>query len=225
MPTASAALPLRQKILAWHLCNAALAGRDIFYDQRYAHSLEMREVLEEIVPHAGAVDAGTLGEIVRYTKLFWINSGPFNNLTARKFVPALLAACVSRGGARGCRHRRTLPAAATANRSTICWAGSSRRSSIASFESVCTSKTPGPGRDILEASANNLHQGVRMADLEGFEERYALNSRLVRHGDELVEEVYRIGGRYGKRSPPSSRISRRRSHTQTSLRPRRSPRW
>ena len=40
------ALPLREKILAWHLYNAALAGRDIFYDQRYAHGLEMREVLE-----------------------------------------------------------------------------------------------------------------------------------------------------------------------------------
>ena len=27
-----------------------------------------------------------LAEIQRYTKLFWINSGPYNNLTARKFV-------------------------------------------------------------------------------------------------------------------------------------------
>ena len=27
-----------------------------------------------------------LGEIRRYTKLFWINSGPYNNVTARKFV-------------------------------------------------------------------------------------------------------------------------------------------
>ena len=37
-----------------------------------------------------------------------------------------------------------------------------------------------------------------MADLDGFEERYPLNSRLVRDGDRLVEEVCRIGGRYGK---------------------------
>ena len=64
------------------------------------------------------------------------------------------------------------------------------------FESVVTSKTPGPGRDILQASANNLYVGVSMADVEGFEERYPLNSRLVRHADTLVEEVYRVGGRY-----------------------------
>ena len=27
-----------------------------------------------------------LAEIRRYTKLFWINSGPHNNMTSRKFV-------------------------------------------------------------------------------------------------------------------------------------------
>ncbi len=33
------ALPLREKALIWHLYQAALAGRDIYYDQRYAHNL------------------------------------------------------------------------------------------------------------------------------------------------------------------------------------------
>ena len=50
-------LPLDQKILAWHLYQAALAGRDIYYDQRYRHALEMREMLEEILTH---VDAGPI---------------------------------------------------------------------------------------------------------------------------------------------------------------------
>ncbi|HXH05338.1 MAG TPA: hypothetical protein VNI83_01990, partial [Vicinamibacterales bacterium] len=55
-----ASLPLREKILIWHLYQAALAGRDIYYDQRYAHSLEMREVLEEILTHPDGVDPATL---------------------------------------------------------------------------------------------------------------------------------------------------------------------
>ena len=80
-------LPLDQKILIWHLYGAALAGRDIFYDQRYAHNLEMRDVLEEILTHASGIEPATRDEIERYTKLFWLNTGPFNNLTARKFVP------------------------------------------------------------------------------------------------------------------------------------------
>jgi dipeptidyl-peptidase-3 len=62
---------------------------------------------------------------------------------------------------------------------------------------MATNKTPGAGRDILETSANNLYDGVRMADLEGFLERYPLNSRLVKTDRGLVEEVYRVGGKYG----------------------------
>src|SRR5438552_2093561 len=81
-------LPLDQKILAWKLYEAALAGRDIYYDQRYRHSLEMREVLEQIIVHADGIEPEVLGAIRRYTKLFWINSGPHNNLTARKFTPS-----------------------------------------------------------------------------------------------------------------------------------------
>ena len=81
-----AALPVKEKTLIWHLYQAAIAGRDIFYDQRYAHTLEMRDVLEAIVTHKAAVDPATFAAIERYTKLFWINSGPYNNLTARKFV-------------------------------------------------------------------------------------------------------------------------------------------
>ena len=99
-------LPLRDKTLIWHLYQAAVAGRDIFYDQRYAHNLAMRDVLEEIITHPENVDPQTLAEIQRYTKLFWINTGPYNNLTARKFVLnttpeafAAAAAAAQKGGA------------------------------------------------------------------------------------------------------------------------------
>src|SRR5579872_6630650 len=68
-------LALREKTLIWHLGQAAIAGRDIFYDQRYAHNLEMRDLLEAIVAHADGVEPETRDEILRYTKLFWINTG------------------------------------------------------------------------------------------------------------------------------------------------------
>ena len=92
-------LTLREKTLVWHLYQAALAGRDIYYDQRYEHNLEMREVLEEIITHPDGVDPETLAAIHTYTKLFWLNTGPFNNLTARKFLvettPAAFGAAVA----------------------------------------------------------------------------------------------------------------------------------
>ena len=39
-----------------------------------------------------------------------------------------------------------------------------------------------------------------MKDLEGIDERYPLNSRLVKRNGTIVEEVYRVGGSYDPRS-------------------------
>ena len=79
-------LSLKEKTLVYHLYCAALAGRDSYYDQRHRHNLGMRRLLEQIVMHPDGIPQDTLTELTRYTKLFWINSGPYNNLTARKFV-------------------------------------------------------------------------------------------------------------------------------------------
>ena len=191
------ALPLRQKVLIWHLYQAALAGRDIFYDQRYAHNLEMREVLEEILTHPDQVDPETLSEIQRYTKLFWLNTGPYNNLTARKFV----LACSRDAFLAAAR------AAAAAGAQFPTRDGESLEAMLErlepmffdlAFEPLVTNKNPGAGRDMLAASANNLYVGVTTADLEDFDERYSLNSRLVKRDGSLDEEVYRIGGLYGE---------------------------
>ena len=189
------ALSLRDKTLIWHLYQAALAGRDIYYDQRYEHNLEMREVLEEIITHAGGVDGGTLAAIEKYTKLFWINTGPFNSLTARRFVmettPAAFADAVraaARAGA-GFPLRDGEDLGQMAERMTPLFFDPD-------FEPIVTNKTPGPGEDMLLASANNLYKGVSLADLEAFEEEYPLTSRLVKVDGRLVEEVYKVGGRY-----------------------------
>src|SRR6267142_747788 len=189
-------LPLRDKILVWHLAQASIAGRDIFYDQRYAHNLEMRDVLEAILTRRADVDPATLAAIERYTKLFWINTGPYNNLTARKFVLTCTPDAFAAAARAAARDGARMPLQA----------GESVEAMLArlrpmffdpEFESTVTSKTPPAGHDILTASSNNFYVGVTMQDLEGFEERHPLNSRLVKRGSRLEEEVYRIDGRYG----------------------------
>ena len=55
-----------------------------------------------------------------------------------------------------------------------------------------------------------------MKDLEGFEEQYPLNSRLVKQDGKLVEEVYRVGGRYDKEIRAIVGTSRRRFRTRPS---------
>ena len=56
------ALALADKELVWHLYQAALAGRDIFYDQRYRHNLPMRDILEAIITHADGVPEAVMTE-------------------------------------------------------------------------------------------------------------------------------------------------------------------
>jgi len=189
-------LPLREKTLIYHLYQAALAGRDIFIDQKHRHALEMRGVIEQIIAHPQGVDPASLREIQRYTKLFWLNNGQYNNLTARKFVlnltPQALAAAVTAAAASG--------ATFTPPQGESLDAMLTRLGPMffdANVDPIVTNKSPGPGRDILTASANNLYSGVSMADLKGFTEKYPLNSRLVKRDGKLVEEVYRLDGRYG----------------------------
>ena len=188
-------LSLRDKTLCWHLYQAAIAGRDIYYDQRYAHNLAMRDVLEAVLRHPSGVPADVLDQIAHYTKLFWINTGPFNNLTARKFVPGFTPEALAGAVATAAANGAPLPLLAGESVDGLL-ARLHRPFFDRDFEPVVTSKTPGAGRDILEASANNLYDGVSMRDVEGFEERYPLNSRLVKRDTGLVEEVYRVGGRY-----------------------------
>ncbi len=192
------ALSTRDKILVWHLTQAAIAGRDIFYDQRYAHNLEMRDVLEAIVTHADAVDPTTRREIERYTKLFWINTGPYNNLTARKFVLACTPDAFAAAACAAQRAGATFPLRDGETLDALL-----RRLAPmffdAEFEPTVTAKTPPPGLDMLTASANNLYRNVTAKDLDGFEERHPLNSRVVKRDDgTIVEEVYRVGGLYGR---------------------------
>jgi dipeptidyl-peptidase III len=192
-----ASLTLSDKTLVWHLYLAALAGRDIYYDQRYAHNLEMRAVLEAILTHAARIDAAVLGEIRAYTKLFWINSGPYNNHTARKFLLDVsrdqLRAAIVAAEEEGARFPRRAGETVDAfvDRFAPLFLD-------AATDPVVTNKSPGPGSDMLASSANNLYAGVTLRDLESFDERYALNSRLVADEGSLVEEIYRVGGRYDR---------------------------
>jgi dipeptidyl-peptidase III len=192
-----ASLSLDNKILVWHLYRAAIAGRDIYYDQRYRHNLLMRDTLETILRHAAAVDPDVLDAIRQYTKLFWINSGPFNNLTARRFVMRVTAdrlrdaliAVAANGGVFPLHRDESIEA----------FAGRVGPLFLdAATEPMVTNKSPEDGGDILLSSACNLYDHVSMADLEAFEERYSLNSRLVKDERGIVEEVYRVGGRYDK---------------------------
>ncbi|MDI7266695.1 MAG: hypothetical protein QME96_01715, partial [Myxococcota bacterium] len=89
-----------QRILAYHLALAAIAGDPIAYDQRYARNLEIKALLEGIVSRGRAVDPDALDRIREYLKLFWIHRGIHDSVTREKTRPGfsfdeLLAAALT----------------------------------------------------------------------------------------------------------------------------------
>jgi dipeptidyl-peptidase-3 len=186
-------LSLRDKTLIYHLSQAALAGRDIFIDQKYRHSLTIRDLIEETITHSEGIEPGVVDQIRRYAKLFWVGNGPHNPITGQKIVLTCsrdqFAEAVSRAEKNGAKISRD-PDESTAQLL--------ERLGPALFDadvdSHATNKSPADGGDILMTSANNLYEGVSMEDLQGFNERYPLNSRLQKLADgSLQEQVYRAG--------------------------------
>ena len=134
------------------------------------------------------VEPGVLAKIRTYAKLFWVNNGPHSAITSQKQVLTCsvdeFARAVQAAETRGAR----LPA-----RTGESTADMLRRMQPILFDPAvdaqATTKAPGPGRDILQASANNFYEGVTLADLEGFRERYPLNSKLIKLPDGKLQEV------------------------------------
>jgi dipeptidyl-peptidase-3 len=191
-------LALREKVLIWHLYEAALAGRDIYYDQRHALNLEIRDLLEAIARHPEEVAPESLAELSRYTKLFWINTGPYNFLTARKFTLNLKPAQLVDAAQAAQRRGAELPLAPGETIDQLV-----ARLGPMLFDPridwAVTNKTPPDGQDIITSSASNLYHNITLRELEGFDERFDLNSRVVkRHDGSIAEEVYRVGGRYSE---------------------------
>ena len=185
------ALPLDQRILAYHLYQASVAGRDIAYDQTHRHALEIRGLLDEILSHPRGLAEDVLAKIRSYARLFWLNNGPYYTRTKDRFPTPFT-------------HNELVEALGVAqgNGAALDDAGATLTRVSAflfdpRYEPLSTDKNPRPGGDILLDSGNNLYAGVGMADLEGFEEQYLLNSRLVMREDRLEEEVFRAGHALG----------------------------
>ena len=181
----------KQKELAWWLTRASIAIDPIIYDQLSRFGLRQKAILEMIVAHPEGVDAAVLPRIVSFTKLFWGNRGNHNEMTARKFLPEFTYEQLRDAGLATLSHGAKGMMTETQFLTEL----EALRPSFfdPDFEPMITAKSPRSGLDILQASANNFYEGVSLADLKGFTEKHPLNSRLIKSGGTLHEEVYRAG--------------------------------
>ncbi len=81
-------LTLKEKEFVYYLYEAALSGRDIFYDQNYKHNLEIRRTLESVVnSYTGDRNTVNFNNFMIYTKRVWFSNGIHHHYSNQKFIP------------------------------------------------------------------------------------------------------------------------------------------
>jgi dipeptidyl-peptidase-3 len=185
-------LSLQDKQIAYHLCRAAIAGRDLAYDQNHLNALEIRNLLEEIILHPQGTPWEVLENITTFLKKFWTHTGQYDPVTSRKFLPSftyreLLTAADSafnHGADFGVDSIDHLHAKIEKLHPTLF---------DRDFDPILTNKSPTPPNDILTGSAVNHYHNISLQEADNFPELYPLNSRLVKDNTGIHEEVYRSG--------------------------------
>jgi dipeptidyl-peptidase III len=202
------ALTPRQQALAYWLSEASIAIDPIIYDQFSSYGLRQKRVIEEVVAHSGGINPKVRVKIADFAKLFWANRGNHNDLTSQKFLPGFTFEEFGRAAASAQQNGGfqtaygDLPPLKTAIE--LRHELDNLRPSLfdLTFEPMVTAKSPSKGMDVVQASSNTFYPGLSLDDLKGLEEKYALNSRVVRGADgKLTEFVYRAGTPDGKVPP------------------------
>ncbi|MGB6544467.1 MAG: hypothetical protein WBE97_02475, partial [Candidatus Acidiferrales bacterium] len=181
-----------ERVLAYQLAEAGIAGDPIYYDQVAPYGLELKQLLEGIWTHPAGIPAATLKKIQDYTQLFWIGHGNYNPDSSEKFLPDFTQIEL-RDAARKALHNGADFGVKDNKSLDFLLARLDQPIFDKSYRPQLTVKSPPPGQDILSASANNLYEHVTLDDLAGFTEHYALNSRIEKRGGHVFENVWRAG--------------------------------
>jgi dipeptidyl-peptidase-3 len=206
-------LPLQQKLYAYYLYRAAIAGRDISVDQRHRHALEIRRLLDLVLTHQDRLEKMDLISIYRFAKLFWLNNGYYHARTGQRIQPGFDLEDLT----------RMITAAGIAGADLEGVGSSLDRVAWFLFnpeaEPRITEKRPPEGGDLLLDSYDNFYgPEVSSRDLTGFVEKYPGNSSLVKVDGVLQEQVWRAGN-YVPGTTTVTEVVRGRRVTRTVNRP------
>ncbi len=198
-------LSLQQKKLVYYLTEAALQGRDILFDQNGKWNLAIRRTLEAIyTEYDGDRNNSEFKALEKYLKQVWFANGIHHHYSTDKFEPEF-----SQEYFETVVH--SLPIAALPIKEN----GSADQllndicPIIFNPDTLCKRVNQESGADLIATSACNYYDGVTQAEAEAFYDAmkvpgdtmpisYGLNSRLVKRNGKLIEQTYRLGGRYSE---------------------------
>ena len=197
-------LSLQEKKLAYYLSQAALAGRDIIYDQNYKHNLRVRKLLSVIVgTYSGDRDGEDFQKLLGYTKRVWFSHGIHHHYSSDKilpeFTPEALIAMVANSD------RSKLP---VDEGQSIPEMLDMLRPIMFDPDVAAKKVTLDRDVDVVVNSATNYYSDVTANEVAEFYAAkvdtdparpvsWGLNSQLAKVDGEIVERVWNIDGMYG----------------------------
>ena len=197
-------LSLQQKELVYYLNEAAIAGRDILWDQNYKHNLRVRKTLENIITnYAGDKLSDDWKKFEIYTKRVMVANGVHHHYAMTKFVPEF-----SQEFFHNLLAETEGEWPMTEGESMEDFQGLLTQVIFdAEFDAKRVNKSKGV--DMIEASACNFYEGVTQKEVEDFYAakkdpedetpvEYGHNSKLVKENGEIVEKVWKVGGMYSE---------------------------
>ncbi len=199
-------LPLQQKTLVYYLHKAALCGRDILFDQNCRYNLRIRKMLETVyTDYQGKRSGKDYDAFVVYLKRVWFSNGIHHHYGSEKFVPGFSEKFLDKAV-------RSVPASKLplAQGQTVDQFISEIFPVIFNPEIMPMRVNQADGQDLIKTSACNYYgEGVTQADAENFYNNmkdpgeacpvmYGMNSRLEKKDGKVYENVWRVGGLYGK---------------------------
>ena len=198
-------LTVRQKQLIYCLSEATLFGRDITFDQFGKYNLRIRKTLEAVyLNYDGDRLDNNFRALEEYLKHVWFASGIYHHYACDKFSP-LFTEDFFRNEVLAI-DSKLLPLnngeSITSLLNELC---------PVIFDSTILPKRvdKADGKDIVCSSACNYYDGVSQHEVEEFYTKlkkegptneapsYGLNSTLVKEGDFIREDVWKIDGKYG----------------------------
>jgi dipeptidyl-peptidase-3 len=195
-------LSVSQKELAYYLFEAANAGRDIIYDQKYKHNLTIRKTIEAIFEsYKGDKNLDEFKQFETYAKRVFFSNGIHHHYSSLKFVPE-------------CNFNFFSDLVKASDEKLLPLNGKSVDEFLEKirpiiFDEKLENKIVdlASGIDNIKASANNFYEGVTQKEVEDFYNArmkkndatpisWGLNSKMMKENGKVVEKVWKVGGMY-----------------------------
>jgi len=197
-------LSLQEKKLVYYLSQAALSGRDIIYDQNYAHNLRIRKLLSAVVAtYGGDRSSEDYASLLGYAKRVWFANGIHHHYSSDKMLPGFTPEALAEMVRQSDSSRLPLDEGQTVEEMLTLL-----QDPI--FDPNTAAKKVSLDADIdqLAASATNYYRDVTAAEAAAFYAdrldadpdrpvSWGLNSQLVKTDGELLERTWKVGGMYG----------------------------